>query len=76
MCPWSCNETPFSLLRALERGQNWILGPASSAGAQSRNVPFIEDIVKLVARTNVAVINSHPSIPPPLEIVMSNNPPP
>ena len=60
---------PPSLLRDLKRAQNWIQGPASSAGAQSGNVTFREDIVESVIRTTAVVTNSHPSIPPPLETV-------
>ena len=63
---------PPSLLGALERCQNWILGPVSSAGTQSRNVPFSEDIVESVIRTTVAVANNCPSMLPPLETVNGN----
>ena len=76
--PWSISryrmylgsyiETP-PLLRALKRGQSWILDPASSTGAQSGNVPFREDIVKSVIRTTVLASHSHPLISPSLEIV-------
>ena len=55
---------PPSLLSAVERGQNWIPGHTSSVGAQSDNVPFMEDIVELVIRTTVALTNSCPLIPP------------
>ena len=44
---------PLPLSRALRRGQNWVSGPAFSASAQGRNVPFREDIVELAIRTTV-----------------------
>ena len=38
---------PPPLLTALGRGQNWAPDPASSAGAQGKDVPFREDIVEI-----------------------------
>ena len=61
-----------SILRALERGQSLISGPASSAAVQSRNVSLRENIVKSVIRTTVVVINSHLLKPPHLEMVDGN----
>ena len=63
---------PSSLSRALGRGQNWVLGPVSSTGTQSRNVPFRKDTVESVVRTTVAVVNSHLSVPTPLEMVIGD----
>ena len=48
---------PPSVFRGLGIGQNQILSPAFSAGAQSRNVLFKEEIVKSVTRTTVVVTN-------------------
>ena len=50
--------------RALGRGQKWVPDPASSAGIQSRNVPFREGVVELVVMTTVLVANGHPIMPP------------
>ena len=67
---------PPPLLRALERDQNWVPDPASSAGPQGRNVPFREDMVESVIRTIVSVANNHPSMLPSLETVDGNEPQP
>ena len=53
-----------------------MLSPVSSASTLSGNVPFREDMAKSVIRTTVAVANSCPLIPPPLERVDNKESPP